>query len=324
MRIRCRTTRGAVHEIVAETDAHDVVATAVASCVGAPATPQNVRLVFRGKVLSKDEPFRKQGVNDNDTLVVLVDRQREPKPAPVLVKPPPSPPDTEQASPTEPDQKTASTLNARSFFEQYQRQRREPPRVVIPTIDPALVARLTDMGFGENRVKRALLASRLNVERAMNWLIDHSEDTNPELDQPLVAAPPPQVLRAHAPLPRARTPDPAMIQQLQEMGFSETQAREALQLTRNNYEAAANYLLGDQDPFQGIPPGFIENALQNPIIRQALTDPRMHEAFRNIMANPAQLSQYQNDPVIGPMLMNIARSLFGPGGPGPFGPPSSP
>lgn len=46
-----------------------------------------------------------------------------------------------------------------------------------PSFDPATVAGLMDMGFTENRCKRALLATgNSSAEAAMEWVFSHMED----------------------------------------------------------------------------------------------------------------------------------------------------
>jgi hypothetical protein len=67
-------------------------------------------------------------------------------------------------------------------------------------------------------------------------------------EDPSTAAPQGEVLidppmGAFAPSPPVQV-DPAALQQLQQMGFSEARARDALLATRNNVSAATNLLLG--------------------------------------------------------------------------------
>ncbi|KAH3732259.1 nucleus accumbens-associated protein 2 [Pelomyxa schiedti] len=311
VQVRSPNAEGVKYATSDEAASYASLLASVVALLGPPASIDNVRIVFKGNVLVRDVPVDKQGVYENDTIVALVDRPLPSPPAsPELVVPPGM---TDAPKPLPPSPSRGG------FFDLLSRTGPAPqgpaPSRAAPvqiTFDPALVTQLTDMGFSENRAKRALAVNRMNVERAMNWLIDHIDD--PTLDEPL----PPQVMSAPS-APRPATPDPALIKRLEEMGFTDAQAREALVATHNNYEAACNYLLGDPDsvPIQGLlPPGMMEQAMQmasnNPLVRAALADPRLQEVFQTLLMDPSQINRFLEDPTIGPLMLSIAHSMFRP------------
>lgn len=57
-----------------------------------------------------------------------------------------------------------------------------PAEVVV---DPALIQQLVDMGFAQNRSRKALILSRLNLQRAMEWLLEHENDPVRSFFRPL-------------------------------------------------------------------------------------------------------------------------------------------
>jgi len=53
----------------------------------------------------------------------------------------------------------------------------------LPEADPAGVSQLMDMGFSEERAKKALLLNGNNIEAAAEWIFQHMDD--PDIDVPL-------------------------------------------------------------------------------------------------------------------------------------------
>lgn len=81
------------------------------------------------------------------------------------------------------------------------------------------------MGFPRNRAERAVFTTKnAGAEVAMNWLLEHMEDA--DIDQPLV---PPQ--SAAPSKPQQAAPNPEMVENLTQMGFTAAQARKALKET---------------------------------------------------------------------------------------------
>jgi len=101
-----------------------------------------------------------------------------------------------------------------------------------PEINEDAFNNLKMMGFGDNRAKRALIANQNNLEVSMNWLFEKIDDAS--LDDPL-----PQPKKA---LSSSIFISEENIQGLQNMGFTENQARIALRKTDNNLERAVDYL----------------------------------------------------------------------------------
>eukprot|EP01098_Paradermamoeba_levis_P012039 TRINITY_DN51_c0_g1_i2.p1 TRINITY_DN51_c0_g1~~TRINITY_DN51_c0_g1_i2.p1 ORF type:complete len:228 (+),score=55.22 TRINITY_DN51_c0_g1_i2:82-765(+) len=56
-----------------------------------------------------------------------------------------------------------------------------------PEVNPEALQKLVDMGFPEERCKKALLLNRMNPNLAMEWLLEHHED--PDVDTPLPSSP---------------------------------------------------------------------------------------------------------------------------------------
>ena len=104
----------------------------------------------------------------------------------------------------------------------------EAAPVQVPEPNAEAVARLADMGFPEAVARRALLLTRNRLEAATEWCLSHSDD-------PDAADPPSQeqlrrVYGRAAAAARAmpvvmEAADPALVQQLKEMGFPEDMVR---------------------------------------------------------------------------------------------------
>ncbi len=92
-----------------------------------------------------------------------------------------------------------------------------------PEFDAAALAQLESMGFPAIRCQKALLATgNSDPEAAMNWLFEHMEA--PGLDEPIPA-------KSGGGGSSSAAVDPETISMLQDMGFTEAQARKALRET---------------------------------------------------------------------------------------------
>ncbi|KAI9482876.1 MAG: hypothetical protein EXX96DRAFT_599574 [Benjaminiella poitrasii] len=105
-----------------------------------------------------------------------------------------------------------------------------------PAFNENDIEQLSAMGFSVNRCKRALLSTgNQGAEAAMNWIFEHMDD--PDVDDPLPSS--------------AGNADsgasPEQINTLQEMGFSEAQAKKALKQTSNDTERALDWLFSHPD-----------------------------------------------------------------------------
>ena len=63
-----------------------------------------------------------------------------------------------------------------------------PPPSAAAAADPAALAMLADMGFGEARATKALKACGGDVERATDWLFSHTEGEEEEEEEAAAAA----------------------------------------------------------------------------------------------------------------------------------------
>ncbi|PRP85591.1 hypothetical protein PROFUN_06380 [Planoprotostelium fungivorum] len=106
-----------------------------------------------------------------------------------------------------------------------------------------------------------------------------------------------------------RTPDldPAATQRLRDMGFAEAEIITALTATGNDEEAAAIYLLGEQEEAVGGGGEALQAILSDPIVQAGLGNPRVLEMLRHLIENPTSSisAQYLADPEIAPILIQV-------------------
>lgn len=185
-------------------------------------------------------------------------------------------------------------------------------------VDSLCLKKLLDMGFDEDRSKKALILNKMNPLQAMEWLIVHENDD--DIDTPLTQDEIKLVLVENHPTKRRRAglkkkefvPDPRMISSLKEMGFEEKDVLTALKIFSNNEERALDWLLGDRkepDPDSGLDPNspLYSAIMDHPVVQLGLTNPRILHAFEDMLDNPNNSGQYINDPEIGPVLLQISR-----------------
>uniref|UniRef100_A0A1A9WA10 UBA domain-containing protein n=1 Tax=Glossina brevipalpis TaxID=37001 RepID=A0A1A9WA10_9MUSC len=91
-------------------------------------------------------------------------------------------------------------------------------------VNPRSVCTLMEMGYSSNMVVQALRDSRNDLSKALNLLQNHPEELSRKL-------------------PSHRSADIELMQQLQQLGFSESYVRIALETTRNNLERAIDFLI---------------------------------------------------------------------------------
>eukprot|EP00112_Aurelia_sp_Birch-Aquarium-sp1_P003973 Seg1450.24 transcript_id=Seg1450.24/GoldUCD/mRNA.D3Y31 product="Ubiquitin-associated domain-containing protein 1" protein_id=Seg1450.24/GoldUCD/D3Y31 len=185
-------------------------------------------------------------------------------------------------------------------------------------IEQFALKQLTDMGFPENRAKKALIINRMSRVQAMDWLLQHDSDA--DIDQPLTQ----EEMLSYLPerrklLPRkagARefTPNSRAVRNLLDMGFEEKDIIQALKTTGNHQEAALEWLLGDREQASnrtepGLDPSspMYASIMEHPVVQLGMTNPRILHAFEDMLENPNASAQYINDPEIGPVLLQISR-----------------
>lgn len=188
-------------------------------------------------------------------------------------------------------------------------------------VDPLCLQKLLDMGFEEVRSRKALLLSKMIPMRAMEWLLEHSNDE--DIDKPLTsdeintlaAENNPNVKRKRVPGRKKEfIPNPRCVSNLKEMGFEEKDIVIALKISSNNQERALDWLLGDRQvpdriPDDGLDPDspLYSAIMDHPVVQLGLTNPRILHAFEDMLENPNNSGQYINDPEIGPVLLQISR-----------------
>lgn len=186
-------------------------------------------------------------------------------------------------------------------------------------IDPLCLKKLTDMGFEEQRSRKALIICKMSPMHAMEWLLQHENDE--DIDIPLTPAElssfsietRPKRKRA-AGKKKEFVANPRAVSNLKEMGFEEKDILEALKYSTNNQERALDWLLGDRQPVEQNPDGGLDPnsslytaIMDHPVVQLGLTNPRILHAFEDMLENPNNSGQYINDPEIGPVLLQISR-----------------
>jgi len=173
-------------------------------------------------------------------------------------------------------------------------------------VDSDKLKQLQDMGFTENRAKKALLLNRMNTSLAMDWLLEHEGDS--DIDDALSA----EQLQ-HLTKSTTFSPDPIAVAKLKDMGFKEEDIAEALRMTNNNSEAACAYLLGEggEAEFSLDDTNVIHDVLMNPTIQAGLANPRVLQALKALIENPSSAAQYISDPEIGPVLIQVHNIISG-------------
>jgi len=104
--------------------------------------------------------------------------------------------------------------------------------------DETMLAQLVEMGFSACKSKKALIAcNNSNIDSAMNWLMEHMDD--PDEEEPTGQPESKKQALCDA--------DPALVEGLCMMGFTEERARYALSQTDNDGDRAAIWLLTHQE-----------------------------------------------------------------------------
>lgn len=121
--------------------------------------------------------------------------------------------------------------------------------------------------------------------------------------------------------PQQRQAEQALVDQLTAMGFSQEDASTALIQTRNNFEGAVEWLLGDreqldyssddEDAAAWLNDPNVALLLSNPVIQNGLANPRVIAAFRDILESPESTERHLQDPEIGHVLLQVNAVLQG-------------
>ena len=156
--------------------------------------------------------------------------------------------------------------------------------------NPEALQQLIDMGFPENRARKALQINRGDAQLGMDWLLEHEGDA--DIDEPL-SDEDLRMLARQARHEQGETLDQAAVQRLIEMGFSEDDIFVALDHCENDFEAATAWLLGDRgdggledDPEMfggGAGISLLDSLMNEPHLQQALSNPRIVTALQGIL-----------------------------------------
>ncbi|KAL4219332.1 Ubiquitin-associated domain-containing protein 1 [Mactra antiquata] len=233
---------------------------------------------------------------------------------------------------------------ASKIFQQAEEILSEQPQ--MNKIDEDCVKQLTDMGFQENRAKKALLLNRMSVVSAMEWLLQHEND--PDIDDDLTPdnndedkdgavggvttdtttdtdgqtdgsiTSPCRVsnilksLRAYK--KREFRPNQRTLQHLMEMGFDESDVIDALRVTRNDGEAACELLINHKKlPSEDLDEGIDHDSplfkaiMSNSVVQLGLNNPRCLLAFIQMLEHPHTANQWLSDAETAPLLVQVSR-----------------
>ncbi|XP_014791185.1 ubiquitin-associated domain-containing protein 1 [Octopus bimaculoides] len=332
-----------------------------------------VLLVRTGKVLNEESTLQQEGLRDNDEIIILkrrlppfvydgADKKEESRKGPNSESVNKA---TAGLTPCNMEPTTDKPPNGGDFQSEFRkilitlieasqkilclkpdaskifRHAEEISNQYLPCaskMDETTVKKLTDMGFPEDRARKALALNKMNFLLAMEWLLTHN--SNSDTDTPLsneedeeneetekqqlegaTAATPNQSAKANSLInslkrfkKREFRPNPRALLTLMEMGFEESEAISALRVAGNNQDTACEWLLGDRktvpsDVDEGLDVnGPIYKAIMsNPIIQVGLNNPRCLLAFILMLESPLTANQWLSDAETGPVLLQVSR-----------------
>jgi len=305
---------------------------------------ENQKLIFQGNVLQNAFSIKDCNIKDGDTVICLVGRRPESKqiksqesPTKELIreatvkafgngqkakrKPDRAFPDSSVAArltrqlqelmggEISNTQSNDQSNDQSEKNDEEENEEEDSELLDAPVADQELLQRIKEFGFKEEHGTKALILNHNNLELAMEWLLQHAEDT--DIDEPIA----PQTLR-HIALrqPRNLAPDASVVKRFVDMGFTEEDVSSALRATHNNPEAAMSWLLGEREQVESeggiaLDSVILRAILSNPTIQQGLSNPRVQQALRNMLENPSSAEQYLLDPEVGPILAQVGQII---------------
>ena len=109
------------------------------------------------------------------------------------------------------------------------------PTENVLEVPQEMILQVSEMGFTQNQARKALRQTKNNVEAAIEWLFNNPNDTGEDEKPPSSSS-------------SSQVPQ-ELIVQVSELGFTHNQARKALKQTKNNVEAAVEWLFNNpNDP----------------------------------------------------------------------------
>ncbi|XP_026668799.1 ubiquitin-associated domain-containing protein 1 [Ceratina calcarata] len=199
-----------------------------------------------------------------------------------------------------------------------------------PHIDPNAVKTLTEMGYSDRSVIKALRLKKLNMMEALDWLTDHQYGSDDEDEDFMTSEKECEDLKDENVLSvverlldsykRFRKmdfkPNVPAFEILSEMGFEEKSIIKALKITGNNRTNACEWLLGERNEClhdidkELDPDNPIYKAIMNdPRIQLSLTNPNMLLLYLSMLESPVLTDSRIRDPE-GPILDHIIVTCY--------------
>ncbi|XP_029054167.2 ubiquitin-associated domain-containing protein 1 isoform X3 [Osmia bicornis bicornis] len=194
-----------------------------------------------------------------------------------------------------------------------------------PTIDPNIVKVLMEMGYSHQRVIKALCLRKSNISEALEWLIEHQDDSdddndnNDDNDLSILTERDNDNVVAGSSLSdntKRRSLKEVCIELFKgEMGFDEKGIINALKVTGNNQINACEWLLGERrHSLQDLNEGFDSESpifkaiMSNSHIQLSLTNPKMLLVYLSILETPVSINMWLSDPEVSPILNQIIKT----------------
>lgn len=203
-------------------------------------------------------------------------------------------------------------------------------------VNSSALLQLTDMGFSEDRAKRALRLNNMSPLEAMDWLLAYdsstqsvssimsavqqkqrlSEKERQQWDQNAVELPDVEpLIRAYATHKR-RTfrVNKKAVTNLKQMGFEEEEVLDALWLHTNNEVAACEWLLSERRPtsldlrlgLKSTSPVH-QAILSDATVSLGLMKARILFSLMQLLLEPNCMGRWLNDPLTAPVLSQVFR-----------------
>ena len=183
-------------------------------------------------------------------------------------------------------------------------------------VDPTKIKHLTDMGFSEDLATKALLATGLDVNSAMEWALSHNGQTSSSgsSSEPMDVTQTASNKTSKRKLKtRLFTPNAGHLATLTDMGFSEEESVQALRLNGNNPVSACEWLLSDRKVEENVdgpldPESELYKALiSNPTIHIGLHDRKVLEALEDMVENPWRRNNWAYESAVGNVILQILK-----------------
>ena len=184
------------------------------------------------------------------------------------------------------------------------------------------------MGYSRARAIHALQLNKMEITQATDWLMRNSSCEIPAVSANKKSLPNKRTAlssrKRSSPTSsvkgvKSRSIDSQALRNLKEMGFKEEDIVHALQLTGNNQQEACDWLLGEKTESISTMrlsknSKLYKDLFSDPVVQLGLTSPHNLQVLEDMLRNPELVSQYFNDPEVGPLLLHISQITIGHGG----------